>query len=465
MTSNRRSPHHSSDDECLSNAILDKVNHSCSQYDIDKADAPLPLKIRLLGCFRIDRDSDYLEESSSSEPASNYSSTMHNPNSIRSNRGNSLRSNYGNSLRSNHANSSIKSNFTNSVRSQNNSIFHRKDSDRSTLSQQHVSSNRMNFSSSLTPLLSVEVHNSTSLASIDTTVRSIASVDTTVKEEDVLPNNNKIDSQVSLSHFSDKVDSLQTFPRTMSTTSFCNDELKKPEETNNKDTTSPSIADYTSLGDQTHDVIEENRSNNEEDDEGIRYMRVMIRLPAQDSLDSGDSYPSYPKPTVHMEPEDDMERLSQLHPDLVQRNESDSEDEGDVPIRAPPHRPSLPPPIRPVTGTPALARRTQNADPGKAAQQAKLAANAVNRVRKAKQMSRSKVNSRRQERRNDQKAAKTLTAILLAFIITWTPYNVISVVNVVCNGCIGEQYQSLYNIGELLAYDTQHTVPVSVQYR
>ena len=40
------------------------------------------------------------------------------------------------------------------------------------------------------------------------------------------------------------------------------------------------------------------------------------------------------------------------------------------------------------------------------------------------------------EKKQDQKAAKTLSAILLAFIITWTPYNINVVVNTFCNNCL-----------------------------
>ena len=65
-------------------------------------------------------------------------------------------------------------------------------------------------------------------------------------------------------------------------------------------------------------------------------------------------------------------------------------------------------------------------------------------VRVRKQRARSKVAWRRQERKQDQKAAKTLTAILLAFIITWTPYNIFTLVETFCSGCINE---TLYAIG------------------
>ncbi|CAI9742342.1 muscarinic acetylcholine receptor DM1-like [Octopus vulgaris] len=49
----------------------------------------------------------------------------------------------------------------------------------------------------------------------------------------------------------------------------------------------------------------------------------------------------------------------------------------------------------------------------------------------------------------DKKAAKTLTAILLVFIITWTPYNIFAVLQVFCEGCINN---TVYAIGYWLCY-------------
>ncbi|KAG9268413.1 muscarinic acetylcholine receptor M3-like [Astyanax mexicanus] len=49
----------------------------------------------------------------------------------------------------------------------------------------------------------------------------------------------------------------------------------------------------------------------------------------------------------------------------------------------------------------------------------------------------------------EKKAAQTLSAILFAFIITWTPYNIMVLVNTFCNGCIPE---SLWALGYWLCY-------------
>ncbi|XP_064176580.1 muscarinic acetylcholine receptor M3 [Anguilla rostrata] len=43
----------------------------------------------------------------------------------------------------------------------------------------------------------------------------------------------------------------------------------------------------------------------------------------------------------------------------------------------------------------------------------------------------------------EKKAAQTLSAILFAFIITWTPYNIMVLVNTFCNDCIPETWWAL----------------------
>ncbi|XP_043087051.1 muscarinic acetylcholine receptor M3 [Puntigrus tetrazona] len=49
----------------------------------------------------------------------------------------------------------------------------------------------------------------------------------------------------------------------------------------------------------------------------------------------------------------------------------------------------------------------------------------------------------------EKKAAQTLSAILLAFIITWTPYNIMVLVNAFCDECIPE---TLWALGYWLCY-------------
>ncbi|KAK3609703.1 hypothetical protein CHS0354_017557, partial [Potamilus streckersoni] len=87
---------------------------------------------------------------------------------------------------------------------------------------------------------------------------------------------------------------------------------------------------------------------------------------------------------------------------------------------------SLPPPC----GTPALGRRTRSYDALKSASQARLVAKVANKVIKQN------ANSKTQEKRQERKAAKTLSAILMAFIVTWTPYSIFTIVLAFCNHCI-----------------------------
>ncbi|KAM3591914.1 uncharacterized protein V6R79_009433 [Siganus canaliculatus] len=60
------------------------------------------------------------------------------------------------------------------------------------------------------------------------------------------------------------------------------------------------------------------------------------------------------------------------------------------------------------------------------------------------------INKRKNEKKaNDKKAARTLSAILLAFIITWLPYNIMVLVNTFCQDCIPE---NLWSLGYWLCY-------------
>ncbi|XP_053397289.1 muscarinic acetylcholine receptor M1-like [Mercenaria mercenaria] len=94
-------------------------------------------------------------------------------------------------------------------------------------------------------------------------------------------------------------------------------------------------------------------------------------------------------------------------------------------------------------GTPALGRRAKSLDAAKTASEAHLAYKVVNK------MESQRVRRKRQERRQERKAAKTLSAILLAFIITWTPYNIFAVVSTFCLTCI---HPTLYAFGYWLCY-------------
>lgn len=60
------------------------------------------------------------------------------------------------------------------------------------------------------------------------------------------------------------------------------------------------------------------------------------------------------------------------------------------------------------------------------------------------------INRRKNEKKaNDRKAARTLSAILFAFITTWLPYNIMVLVNTFCQDCIPE---TLWALGYWLCY-------------
>ncbi|XP_029449768.1 muscarinic acetylcholine receptor M3 [Rhinatrema bivittatum] len=69
----------------------------------------------------------------------------------------------------------------------------------------------------------------------------------------------------------------------------------------------------------------------------------------------------------------------------------------------------------------------------------KFACKTRNQITKRKRMSLIK----------EKKAAQTLSAILFAFIITWTPYNIMVLVNTFCKDCIPKTY---WNLGYWLCY-------------
>jgi len=66
------------------------------------------------------------------------------------------------------------------------------------------------------------------------------------------------------------------------------------------------------------------------------------------------------------------------------------------------------------------------------------------------------------EKKQERKAAKTLSAILLAFIITWTPYSVLTVVNAILGKELAEQLipQVVWNLSYYLCYINSTVNPV-----
>ncbi|XP_018115713.1 muscarinic acetylcholine receptor M4 isoform X2 [Xenopus laevis] len=73
----------------------------------------------------------------------------------------------------------------------------------------------------------------------------------------------------------------------------------------------------------------------------------------------------------------------------------------------------------------------------------------VNVARKFASIARNQVRKKRQMAAREKKVTRTIFAILLAFIITWTPYNVMVLINTFCQTCIPE---TVWYIGYWLCY-------------
>ncbi|NXN97617.1 ACM4 protein, partial [Rhinopomastus cyanomelas] len=73
----------------------------------------------------------------------------------------------------------------------------------------------------------------------------------------------------------------------------------------------------------------------------------------------------------------------------------------------------------------------------------------VNVARKFASIARSQVRKKRQMAAREKKVTRTIFAILLAFILTWTPYNVMVLINTFCETCVPE---TVWYIGYWLCY-------------
>ncbi|KAF7651421.1 hypothetical protein LDENG_00111500 [Lucifuga dentata] len=70
-------------------------------------------------------------------------------------------------------------------------------------------------------------------------------------------------------------------------------------------------------------------------------------------------------------------------------------------------------------------------------------------ARKFASIARSQVKRKRQMAAREKKVTKTIFAILLAFIITWTPYNVMVLISTFCQSCVPD---TVWAIGYWLCY-------------
>uniref|UniRef100_A0A8D0DLN7 Muscarinic acetylcholine receptor n=1 Tax=Salvator merianae TaxID=96440 RepID=A0A8D0DLN7_SALMN len=73
----------------------------------------------------------------------------------------------------------------------------------------------------------------------------------------------------------------------------------------------------------------------------------------------------------------------------------------------------------------------------------------ANVARKFASIARSQVRKKRQMAAREKKVTRTIFAILLAFILTWTPYNVMVLINTFCDSCVPE---TVWFIGYWLCY-------------
>lgn len=216
----------------------------------------------------------------------------------------------------------------------------------------------------------------------------------------------------------------------------------------------------TNQGDQDHSSSDswnnndanasaENSASSDEDDMPVQtraIYSIVLQLPGHSSILNAAKLPSADDVNIS------SDELQKSDPDLKDRrakrlhSQKSIEDGGNSSLQKGFHKLPL------QTGSALLGEKSAqaNSTAGKGAPALpisfkeavlakKFAAKARNQITKRKRMSLIK----------EKKAAQTLSAILFAFIITWTPYNIMVLVNTFCDSCIPKTY---WNIGYWLCY-------------
>jgi hypothetical protein len=192
----------------------------------------------------------------------------------------------------------------------------------------------------------------------------------------------------------------------------------------------PQVGGSTSRTSELDRVCEDAENRLKSKAEGDMYT-ILIKLP-------DDSSDPYAKPTIRMISEEDETEDTDVGGDQSEGEhiplETRRHDQDEVADHSLAEGSAFSPEF------PSVGRRlTQSSDALRAAMQARIA------MRLAQQAKSQRIKKKRQEKKQEKKAAKTLSAILLAFVITWTPYNVFTVINVFCVNCINP---TVYAIGK-----------------
>ena len=210
--------------------------------------------------------------------------------------------------------------------------------------------------------------------------------------------------------------------------------------------TATTLADSPSIYSTAH---QKTASHSDTRDHSGDTYTILIKLPAEDSEEGT-------KPTIRML--SDSEGEAEVEAEADAEEETLLSDVNDIPMTNRRHTNATPschvvePPTCPqcqlafgsIYQDPSSSKHGggQSTDSLRMAMQAKVAARLASKVRNQR------TRRKKQEQKQDKKAVKTLSAILLAFVVTWTPYNIFTLVETFGGtGCINP---TLYSIGKFI---------------